>query len=117
MDSSNLNVLVEAKKEYLEQLCDVMCPLMIETFHTMYNESVSISKGKNVLIQYQKLLKEVPNWNNHMISQHAENLSKNCSWFSDLLAAVFVSFVKILLSRLESFFDVGRLFSWNIPNF
>lgn len=103
MDSSNLNVLVEAKKEYLEQLCDVMCPLMIETFHTMYNESVSISKGKNVLIQYQKLLKEVPNWNNHMISQHTENLSKNCSWFSDLLAAVFVSFVKILSSvRLSS---------------
>ena len=103
MDSTNLNVLVEAKKEYLEQLCDVMCPLMIETFHTMYNESVSISKGKNVLIQYQKLLKEVPNWNNHMISQHAENLSKNCSWFSDLLAAVFVSFVKILSSvRLSS---------------
>lgn len=103
MDSTNLNVLVEAKKEYLEQLCDVMCPLMIETFHTMYNESVNISKGKKVLIQYQKLLKEVPNWNNHMINQHTENLSKNCSWFSDLLAAVFVSFVKILSSvRLNS---------------
>ena len=100
---NNLNVLVEAKREYLEQLCGVMCPLMVETFHTMYNEAVTISKGKNVLVQYQKLLKEVPNWNNHMINQHSENLSKSCAWFSDLLAAVFVSFVKILSSvRLNS---------------
>ena len=98
-----LTVLVEAKKEYLAQLCCVMCPHMITTFESLYNESNSISKGKKVLAQYQKLLKEVPNWNNHMIHQHAEKLSSTCSWFNDLLAAVFVSYVKILSSvRLNS---------------
>jgi len=98
-----LTVLVEAKKEYLAQLCCVVCPHMITTFENLYNESNSISKGKKVLIQYQKLLKEVPNWNNHMIHQHAEKIASSCSWFNDLLAAVFVSYVKILSSvRINS---------------
>ena len=57
----NLNVLVEAKKEYLGQLCLIMCPAMIEVFHDMYNEAVALSKGRKVLVMYQKLLKEVPN--------------------------------------------------------
>lgn len=93
-----LTVLVEAKKEYLSQLCCIMCPHMITTFESLYNESNSISKGKKVLAQYQLLLKEVPNWNNHIIHQHAEKLSSTCGWFNDLLAAVFVSYVKILSS-------------------
>jgi hypothetical protein len=98
-----LTVLVEAKKEYLAQLCSVMCPHMISTFEVLYSESNNISKGKKVLAQYQKLLKEVPNWNDHMIHQHAEKLSNTCGWFNDLLAAVFVSYVKILSSvRLNS---------------
>ena len=98
-----LTVLVEAKKEYLAQLCTVLCPHMIETFETLYAESNTISKGKKVLVQYQKLLKEVPNWNNHMIHQHAERVCNTCGWFNDLLAAVFVSYVKILSSvRLNS---------------
>lgn len=98
-----LTVLVEAKKEYLAQLCCVMCPHMITTFENLYTESGNISKGKQVLVQYQKLLKEVPNWNNHMIHQHAEKMSSSCSWFNDLLAAVFVSYVKILSSvRINS---------------
>ena len=31
----NLNVLVEAKKEYLGQLCLIMTPAMIEVFQEM----------------------------------------------------------------------------------
>lgn len=99
----SINVMVEAKKEYTAQLCNILCPLMIETFSEMYNEAVKISKGKKVLVQYQKLLKEVPNWNNHMVSVHNENLKNTCGWFNDLLAAVFVSNVKILSAvRLKS---------------
>ena len=76
---------------------------MIETFVATYNESENISKGKKVLLQFQRLLKDVPNWNDHMISEHNSRLLNNCSWFNDLLAAVFVSNVKILSSvRLKA---------------
>ena len=92
----NLSIMVEAKKEYLGQLCLIMCPPMIEVFHEMYNEAVKTSKGKQVLIMFQKLLKEVPNWSNAMSKRHADNITDRCSWFGDLLAAVFVACTKIL---------------------
>ena len=99
----DLNVLVEAKKEYLNQLCSLMCPFIIDAFHDMYKESEKMSKNRRVLLQYQQLLKDVPNWNDSIIKSHSDKLSNSCSWFSDLLAAVFVSFVKILSSvRLKT---------------
>jgi hypothetical protein len=98
-----LTVLVEAKREYMAQLCSVLCPQMIETFELMYTEAHKMSKGREVLKQFQKLLKEVPNWNNTMIEEHHAKLNNTCGWFNDLMAAVFVSYVKILSSvRLNS---------------
>ena len=71
---------------------------MTETFWEIYNEAKKVSKGKKVLLTYQKLLREVVNWNNHMVKQHSEKISNTCGWFNDLLAAVFVSYVKIFSS-------------------
>ena len=99
----NLNVLVEAKKEYLGQLCHLMTPVMIQVFQDMYDEAAKLSNGRKVLIMYQKLLKEVPNWSNAMSKSHADNITSRCAWFSDLLAAVFVACTKILSSvRLKA---------------
>jgi len=99
----NLNILVEARKEYLGQLCIIMCPAMIEVFQDMYDEATKLSKGRKTLIMYQKLLKEVPNWSNAMSKQHSDNITNRCSWYSDLLAAVFVACTKILSAvRLKS---------------
>jgi len=44
-----MEVLVDAKKEYLNQLAIIMVPFMIETFQDVYNESVSRSKNKKVI--------------------------------------------------------------------
>jgi len=93
-----MDILVEAKKEYIGQLCSVMCPPMIEVFAEMYEEASTMSKGRKVLIMYQKLLKEVPNWSNAMSKKHADNIASRCAWFNDLLAAVFVACTKILSS-------------------
>jgi len=92
----NLNILVEAKREYLGQMCLIMSPAMIEVFQDMYNEAVTMSKGRKVLIMFQKLLKEVPNWSNAMSKNHSDNIANRCAWFNDLLAAVFVACTKIL---------------------
>ena len=95
--------MVEAKREYLGQLCLIMSPAMIEVFEEMYNESIKTSKGKQVLIMFQKILKEVPNWSNAMSKRHSDNITSRCSWFGDLLAAVFVACTKILSSvRLKA---------------
>ena len=92
----NLNIMVEAKKEYMGQLYLIMCPPMIEVFQDMYNEATKLSSGRKTLIMFQKLLKEVPNWSNAMSKQHSDNIANRCAWFNDLLAAVFVASTKIL---------------------
>jgi len=94
--SDSLNIMVEAKKEYMGQLCLIMIPVMIEVFQGMYDEATKISKGRKTLIMFQKLLKEVPNWSNQMSAQHTSNIADRCAWFNDLLAAVFVACTKIL---------------------
>jgi len=92
----NLNIMVEAKREYMGQLYLIMCPPMIEVFQDMYDEATKLSKGRKTLIMFQKLLKEVPNWSNAMSKQHSDNIANRCAWFNDLVAAVFVACTKIL---------------------
>lgn len=92
----NLNILVEAKREYLEQLSILMCPVMIDVFDEMYQEAYNLSKGRKVLMMFQNLLRDVPQWNETMAKQHTDNIANRCAWFKDLVAAVFVSSVKIL---------------------
>jgi hypothetical protein len=92
----NLNILVEAKREYLEQLSILMCPVMIDVFDEMYQEAYKLSKGRQVLIMFQNLLRDVPQWNETMAKQNTDNIANRCAWFKDLVAAVFVSSVKIL---------------------
>ena len=92
----NLNILVEAKREYMEQLSILVCPVMIDVFDEMYQEAHKLSKGRKVLIMFQNLLKDVPNWSETMAKQHTDNIANRCAWFKDLVAAVFVSSVKIL---------------------
>ena len=91
MDTNNLNVLVEAKKEYLSQLCIIICPPMVASFESMYAKAHGETKGKAVLKKYQEHLKVIPDWNNHTVTEHANACLNTCAWFSDLLAAVFVS--------------------------
>ena len=91
-------ILVEAKKEYTKALCDRLYPDLTETFIEMYQEANKLSKGKEPLKQFQLLLKEVQNWNNNLIKNHCDAVTDSCSHFSDLLAAVFVAYVKIMSS-------------------
>ena len=71
---------------------------LIESFDAMYNEASKMSKGKKVLVSFQTLLKDVPNFSNSMIKQHTDAIIDRCSYFSDLLAAVFVASTKIMSS-------------------
>jgi hypothetical protein len=93
-----MEVLVTARQEYQKQLCNVMTPHMVVAFQELYEEAERLSKNKNTLKQFQALLKDVKHWNSNIVKQHVDSVSNACSWYNDLLAAVFVSAVKILSS-------------------
>lgn len=91
---------VEAKRQYLSVLSQVMAPIMSETFTNMYKEAVTRSNRHRDQVAkcFTVLLEEIENWNNSIIQQHADEYEQKCHYFSDLLAAVFVCYVKILSS-------------------
>jgi len=91
---------VEAKRQYLSVLSQVMSPIMADTFTNMYKEAVTRSNRHRDQVAkcFIVLLEEIENWNNSIIQQHADEYEQKCHYFSDLLAAVFVCYVKILSS-------------------
>ncbi len=95
-----MDMSVEAKREYLAMLCSVKAPIMSETFVDMYKEAVQRSNRHRDQVQklFIVLLEEVENWNNSIIKTHVDAYETKCHYFTDLLAAVFVCYVKILSS-------------------
>lgn len=95
-----MELSVEAKREYLSMLCQVMSPIMCETFINMYKEAQTRSNRHRdkIISIFIVLLEEVENWNNSIITTHTNEYETKCHYFSDLLAAVFVCYVKILSS-------------------
>ena len=97
-DSMNVNVLNVAKEEYTHQLTRVLSPLILQGLNSIYEDALEMSNEKDLMRQYQELLKEVPKWNNHMIKEECERILQVQDWMHDLVTAVFVTNVKILTS-------------------
>jgi hypothetical protein len=93
-----MDINVEAKNHYISILCKTMAPIMVETFVNMYKEAITRGKGNRdaTIKNFKVLLEEVTNWNNSIIQTHSKSYTTSCAYFSDLLAAVFVCYIKIL---------------------
>lgn len=100
MKNLNVNSIVEAKAEYTKQLQSIMTEPLYTKVLSMYTacEETPDEEKQNTLVEMQKRMQEVPNWNQYNIETLSREVTKNCSYFNDLLAAVFVSNVKILTS-------------------
>ena len=93
-----LSFLVDAKHEYMYQLCKVMCPVMSETYKDLFRDVQSVNKQDKVYMRFQQRLRDINNWNQHNIYANTQALLQKCSWLPELVSAVFVSFIKILSS-------------------
>lgn len=90
-----MEVLVEARREYTDQLYAYMIPVIIQTISDIYQTSQQMDKSVK---QFQVLLQEVKQWNQTIVKQHSDEMTKVCPWFTELLTAVMVAHVKILSS-------------------
>ena len=106
---NSIPVLVEAKKEYTNQLQQILSPRLYEGFKSIYNDilkalSDEIIENNNqhssVVKVFQKSLKDIPLWNNEMIKNECSRIEKisNCDYFENLIEAVFITNTKILTS-------------------
>ena len=98
VNMSNINVLVEAKNECTDKLNRVISPVAIEVMLTLYNDAYELTKGRQQLTQFQKLLQEVKSWNESIINDNTTKICEACSYFRDVLTAVFICYTKIMSS-------------------
>ena len=107
MDS--VNILVEAKKQYTDELQKILTPRLYEGFKSIYEDIIDMlsreleeknTQGSSVMKTFQKMLKEIPQWNQDMIKNEYNRIEKlsNCDYFDNLIEAVFIANTKILTS-------------------
>lgn len=106
---NTVNILVEAKKEYTSQLQKILTPRLYEGFKSIYDDIIEISSKEleekktqtsSIIKTFQKMLKEIPQWNNEMIKKEYSRIEKvsNCDYIENLIEAVFITNTKILTS-------------------
>jgi len=96
---NNLNVLVEAKKELLNQLSSTILPSALDCMDSLYAESKVETQGRNTLKMFQEKLANIPKWNNYRIDSEVGKCVDRCGGCLDeMTAAVFVATVKIISS-------------------
>ena len=75
---NGINILVEAKNEYTSQLKKIITPRIYEGFKSIYDDIIELStkelqehnvQTSSVIKTFQKMLKEIPLWNQDMIKK------------------------------------------------
>jgi hypothetical protein len=103
MSSLNISVLGAARETYTEQLRIHLTPLLYEGFVSLYEdakrkESETPEYNGNYLKQFQKLLCDIPYWNQSILEEETRRILHEVDFLMELVAAIFVSHVKILAS-------------------
>ena len=91
--------LVETKIEYTKHIINILTPLLFEGIFSIYSNAEKISNKNDILINFQKLLKEIPNWNKNIINNETNriiNKSNKGSIIEDLIKAIIKSNLMIL---------------------
>jgi len=93
------HVIVEAKSEYTKQLMRVLTEPVHEKMTSIYTRTEEATKNKReLLMNVQRELKQIPLWNQAQIDHEVDKVTRTCTWIGDLVAAIFISNVKILTS-------------------
>jgi hypothetical protein len=97
LTTSNDSLLVEAKKEYTQQLCDYLTPEIYVGIHSIW-ESSKMSNSMSIIKNFQERLALIHKWNQDVIDSEVNRILKSIesSTLDNLIEAVFLSNIKIL---------------------
>lgn len=103
MSDSLQPILIDAKKEYQVRLTELMTPFLMQYVNGTYAHAEEEVGSRKALMEFQRILHAVPQWNSSIIRERTEAIEKKYSFFSNLVAAVFVATIKVLSSiRISS---------------
>lgn len=102
MDDYSVHSLIESKNEWCSRLMNIMTPLVISGFNSIWKDAFQIAvkngeKGK-YLMTFQNYLSQVPKWSQTIVQAECDRIvnKSGCSYLQDLLTCVHVIQLKAL---------------------
>ena len=102
MDDFIVSNLHESKNEWCGRLVSVLTPLVIEGFHSIFNESwklcVDSNETNKYLMTFQNLLSRIPQWNSVIVEEERKRIIERsgCNYLEDLITCVHIIQLKVL---------------------
>jgi hypothetical protein len=102
MDDFVVSNLHESKNEWCGRLVSVLTPLVIEGFHSIFNESWKLCLDSNetnkYLMTFQNLLSRIPQWNSVIVEEERKRIIERsgCNYLEDLITCVHIIQLKVL---------------------
>jgi hypothetical protein len=102
MDDFTLASLQESKNEWCARLVNILTPLIIEGFGSIYNEAYSLceknEERSKYLMTFQNFIARVPKWNATIIKDESNRIIERsgCNYLEDLISCVHIIQLKVL---------------------
>jgi len=95
------NVLVEAKKELTKHIINRLSPFFYEEYRNLHNKCITDcanNSNLDVVTEFSKRLKDIPEWNQNLIDDFFDRLQNTCNRdiLSNLIKSVWIANVQIL---------------------
>jgi len=102
MDDFVLSNLQESRNEWCSRLVSILCPLVIEGVHSIFNEAwkmcIDQKEAAKYLMTFQNLLTRVPKWNSLIVEQERKRMIERsgCNYLEDLITCVHIIQLKVI---------------------
>jgi len=102
MDDYSIASLQESRNEWCARLINILTPLVIEGFKSIFDESWKLCEDNDELEKYlmtfQNFLARVPKWNPNIVSEETNRIveKSNCGYLTDLISCVHIIQLKSL---------------------
>lgn len=102
MDDYSISSLQESRNEWCSRLINILTPLVVEGFKSIFNDSVTLCKKNDELEKYlmtfQNFLERIPKWNTSIVEEETNRIitKSNCSYLNDLISCVHIIQLKSL---------------------
>jgi len=96
MEDFTLATLNDSRNEWSAQLINILTPLIIEGYNSIFEESWSLceenDETEKYLMTFQNFISRVPKWNATIIDKERTRILERsrCSYIEDLLTCVHV---------------------------
>lgn len=102
MDDYSVNSLVESKNEWCARLVNILTPLIISGFNSIWKDAyqVALKNGEKnkYLMTFQNYLSQVPKWSTAIVQAECNRIidKSGCNYLQDLLSCVHIIQLKAL---------------------